>query len=825
MAQQKNLYTKRLISGFSVVILIIFFCLFISVSYFINSRHPHSKNLFIELKPEPVKNSDYPVYRVLEIEKLPFIVQARVKLENPGKNLFGPNIEDLVFKATFIDKDVVRVRITDKYKIQWDVNEYTYASMYSQNEYELVVNSYPFGFQVKDRSSELVVFNSIGMDFYFSERYLEIATELDSQSYRIGIGERKGKFQLFNGNYSIWPWKENQGHHPLFIQIHNRSTSGIYLHNFNAMEINLNKDSLKFKTTGGVLDFFIFIGKTTEEVIRNFHQITGLPSLPNFSDLGYHYGQPIENMQELSSLLAFFSKNQLQIDRLWLRNLTKYTRSFEVLPEYKDLYSKLAKYNISLVPELSSEITENSEFHSFETNTYLPYTSQGPKGRSSYIDWFAQRSGEHWVQALESFQSTLNFSGLSLVNNEVFIEETTPSSSSSSSSQLKLLFKPVNICLECNTIPLDTVHNNSFTEVDLHSLWGHMQVKATEDLFLKSNKRTSIFSESTRTGSRAFHILDSVHANWDLFKESIDSVLSFEVFGIRSGSNICAEKTSGKLELCLKWHQVSLFSPIMVNFKEEKLEASNIFDASIISGIREVVSTRYSLSLYIYSLFFEASLHGGTIVKPMIFEFTDQECLNYPYQLMLGSSILGIFSVTEKSSYVQAYLPKAFWYDLKTGKKVKAPNTNTEVFESFTLLIKGGSVVPIIEKSVLRINQVREENITVIAALDSSLSAYGAFYIDDGESADTLTTKKFTKVVVRAEKRSENIVIQVSNVLGGFLDAFKFIDKLRLFGCPSVQHIKLAGKNATFAYNQSFLDISIGLSTFHKTEVTITLTT
>lgn len=820
MADLKNLYTKKLISGFSVVILIIFFSVFISITYLTSSQDSHSQKVFIELKPEPVKNSDYPVYRVLNSEKLPFVVEARVKLENPGKSLFGPNVEDLSFKATFIDKDVIRVRITDKFRTQWDLDEYKFGSMYSQNEYDLVLNNYPFGFQVKDRHSGLSVFNSIGMDFYFSERYLEIATELDSQSFRMGIGERRGKLELLNGNYSIWPCKENQGHHPLFIQIHNKSASGIYLHNFNAMEINLNKESLKFKTTGGILDFFIFIGKTTEEVIRNFHQITGLPSLPNFSDLGYHYGQPISDTQELDSLLTFFSKNQLPIDRLWLKNVTKYSKSFELLPEYQDFYNKLAEFNISLIPEISSEITENSQFHTFDTNTYLPYKSQGSKGRSSYFDWFIPESGEYWVNALENFQKTLNFSGLSLVNNEVFTEETIVS------DQLNVPFRPINTCLECNTIPLGTVYNNSFTEIDLHSLWGYMQVNATKDLFLNSNKRISIFSESTRPGSKAFHVFDSVHANWDLFKESIESVLSFEIFGIRSGSNICTGKTLGRVELCLKWQQASLFFPIMLNYKQDKLNDSKMFDSTIISGLREVVYTRYYLSLYIYSLFFEVSLHGGTVVKPMIFEFMDLECLNYPYQIMLGSSILGIFSVTEKSDLVQAYMPQALWYNLKTGTKIKSKTSerNIEVFNSFTLLIKGGSVIPVIEKKVQRINEVRAENITIITALDSNFSAYGAFYVDDGESADTLLTKRFTKAVISVEK-SENIVIKIFNILGGFIDAFRFIDKIRVFGCPSVQYIKMGYKNTTFTYNQDILDIDVGLSTYQKTEIIIVLNT
>lgn len=816
MAERKNLYTMKLITGYSVTVLIIFFSVFVSISYLTSSQNSRSDSVFIDLKPEPSKNSDYPVYRLVNLQKLPFNVQADLKLESFGNNAYGDNIKNLVFQANFIDKNIIRVKISDKINKQWELNEYNYASMYSHNDYELVLNSYPFGFEVRDKSENLDVFNSIGMNFYFGERYLEIETELDPDSVRIGIGERRGNLVLLNGNYSIWPSIDSQGHHPLFIEIHNKSVSGIFLNNFNAMQLELTTNSLKFKTTGGILDFFILIGKSAEEVIRSFHQITKLPSLPNFSDLGYHYSQPLKDSSELQSLLDFFTKNQIPIDQIWLRNVSKPKQSFELGEEFEDLNRKIKKYNISLILELSSELAKSSKYYDLNKPIYLPYTSNKPQGESVYFDWFAAESSNSWQGILEDLYKNLNYSGLSLINNEVFTGET------SNSSNLTIPFKPVNVCLECDTIPLDTVHYNSYTEFDLHSLWSYMQVSVTKSLFLESNKRDSIFSATTRPGIKAFHVFNPAHANWDLFKESITSVINFEIFGIRSGSNICTRKTMNRLDLCLRWHQIAIFFPIMINYKDESMKDSNIFDESILSGIKESLSTRYYLSLFIYSLYFEASLHGGTIVRPMIFEYMELESLNFPYQLMLGSQLLGIFSVNDKNFLVPAYFPHAVWYNLKTGVKEqgKGNTKSIEVFNGFVLYIKGGTSIPIISQKVSRILQVRDQNLTIIIALDKDFNSKGSFYVDDGQSADTISKKKFTKVIISAEK-TENLFIKVYHVVNGYMDSFKFIEKIRVLGCSNVSNIKLNKKDTKFTYNQDSLIIDIGLSTYEIIDIVI----
>lgn len=56
----------------------------------------------------------------------------------------------------------------------------------------------------------------------------------------------------------------------------------------NYLEYTLTPDPLlSYKTSGGILDFFIFIGKNPEDVVQQYLSLIGLPMMPPFWGLGF----------------------------------------------------------------------------------------------------------------------------------------------------------------------------------------------------------------------------------------------------------------------------------------------------------------------------------------------------------------------------------------------------------------------------------------------------------------------------------------------------------------------------------------------------------
>lgn len=68
----------------------------------------------------------------------------------------------------------------------------------------------------------------------------------------------------------------------------------------------------------------------------------------------------------------------------------------------------------------------------------------------------------------------------------------------------KLPYIPTGRNLEEKSIALDALHYNNVTELDAHSLFGTMEVKATHEWFAQQEKRTMIIERSAFAGMGKF---------------------------------------------------------------------------------------------------------------------------------------------------------------------------------------------------------------------------------------------------------------------------------------------------------------------------------
>ncbi|MBR1668445.1 MAG: DUF5110 domain-containing protein [Bacteroidaceae bacterium] len=154
------------------------------------------------------------------------------------------------------------------------------------------------------------------------------------------------------------------------------------------------------------------------------------------------------------------------------------------------------------------------------------------------------------------------------------------------------------------------------------------------------------------------------------------------------------------IERMLRWIETSVYAPLMrvhgymsdtEPWRYGK-EAQEIFT--------QCIRERYRLLPYIYSNAADVSLKGGTLMRPFVFDFpNDNEALAQQNEYMFGHSLL-INPVTEAGvSTWKTYLPqhKAGWYDYATGThysgslSVNAPVT----LATIPVFVKAGSILPI----------------------------------------------------------------------------------------------------------------------------------
>jgi alpha-glucosidase (family GH31 glycosyl hydrolase) len=147
----------------------------------------------------------------------------------------------------------------------------------------------------------------------FEDQFLEISTQLIPNANLYGIGDQKRPFQLdVSGNttYTLWasdhamPFGQNiYASHPFYTEVRPASgglAHGVLLLNSNAMDVFAFPNALNFRTIGGIIDLYFFLGPGPKDVISQYHNFIGLPHMPPYWALGWHqcrYGY--QNLQEL----------------------------------------------------------------------------------------------------------------------------------------------------------------------------------------------------------------------------------------------------------------------------------------------------------------------------------------------------------------------------------------------------------------------------------------------------------------------------------------------------------------------------------------------
>ena len=136
------------------------------------------------------------------------------------------------------------------------------------------------------------------------------------------------------------------------------------------------------------------------------------------------------------------------------------------------------------------------------------------------------------------------------------------------STKFNLPYNPTGRDLNVQSIDIDAMHANNYTELDTHSLIGTMEVKATHEWFAKNNRRTMIIERSAFAGLGKFGArwLGDNFSNEKYMGYSVTGVMMHNIIGIPlAGSDICGFLDETTPELCARWHVVGAFYPFSRN--------------------------------------------------------------------------------------------------------------------------------------------------------------------------------------------------------------------------------------------------------------------
>ncbi|KFP94754.1 Maltase-glucoamylase, intestinal, partial [Haliaeetus albicilla] len=181
--------------------------------------------------------------------------------------------------------------------------------------YEVSVQKKPFGIQVRRKSTRTLIWDSQLPTFTFSDMFIQISTRLASQ-YIYGFGETEHTMFRRNMSWHTWgmftrdqppTYKLNSyGYQPFYMALEEDGNAhGVLLLNSNAMDVTFQPTpALTYRTTGGILDFYMVLGPTPELVVQEYTGLIGRPVMPPYWSLGFQlcrYGY--RNDSEIAQLV------------------------------------------------------------------------------------------------------------------------------------------------------------------------------------------------------------------------------------------------------------------------------------------------------------------------------------------------------------------------------------------------------------------------------------------------------------------------------------------------------------------------------------------
>ena len=522
----------------------------------------------------------------------------------------------------------------------------------------------------------------------FSEYYLSLETEINSNGKIYGIGQRTTDFFIQDGIYTSWafdqpdqyddgthPGKNMYGVHPVYFTRSNTGTKshwGMFNLNANAqdtkVEHNTGKHGAKIShyiSGQGIFDIYFFIDNSNpEDTIKKYHSIIGNTLLPPFWSLGWNqYMLGNKSTSAIKDVFKNYTSFDIPLDTLWSdadhmlklddtsdkKDLDRFIK--ETLHKDHRKFVPIINAGIPIIKDNSSVYINGKQKEVFIKSHTTNDTLYGKTkiGYVAYPDWTTNLTLEWWLESIQEFYKEIEFDGIwlnmneasNLCNGTCIIADTIPPGESVLG---KLVYSPGSRCLNEKSLSVDGKHSDGNIELNYHSLFGLMQGEATNKYFSNQHLKPLIVSRSTFAGQGKFtsHWLGDKNSKFDSIKYSISGIMSMNVFGINFvGADVCSNLNQTTEDLCLRWMKVGAFYPLARGHDDltDVLGKESNKNTSIV--MRYILRLRYTLLRYFYTQMYLASENGGTLWKPLFFEFPEEihAYSDIERNIMIGPSI------------------------------------------------------------------------------------------------------------------------------------------------------------------------------------------
>jgi alpha-glucosidase len=238
-----------------------------------------------------------------------------------------------------------------------------------------------------------------------------------------------------------------------------------------------------------------------------------------------------------------------------------------------------------------------------------------------------------------------------------------------------------------STMPDDVVHPGGSNgerkwHAEVHNTYGSLVARAAREglLKLKPDERPFVITRAGYAGLQR-HAMQWTGDNsswWEHLWMSMPQLQNLGLSGVAwAGVDIGGFFEDGNGELLARWTEMGVFQPFCRNHSAigTRRQEPWAFGEPYESVCREMIRLRMRLLPHLYTLFEECHRTGAPILRPLLFEYPEDETTySADDEFLLGSTLLVAPISRPGIEHRHVYLPGGSWFHFWTGERLDGPS-------------------------------------------------------------------------------------------------------------------------------------------------------
>ena len=520
-----------------------------------------------------------------------------------------------------------------------------------------------------------------------------------------GLGERFTPFVKNGQVVDIWNQDggtaSEQSYKNIPFYLTNKGY-GVFVNHSENVSFEVGSESVskvQFSVEGEVLEYYIIGVNDLKEVINNYTNLTGKPTLPPAWSFGLWLTTSFCTNYDEETVMSFIDGmlerdiplETFHFDCFWMKEFEwcNFEWDNRVFPDPKGMLKRIHDKGIKVCVWINPYIGQKSPLYKEGAEKgYFVKT-----GNNKIWQWDRWQAGMALVdftnpEACEWYKSHL----------ERLIDMGVDSFKTDFGERIPVQDEFYGI----DALKYGIKYYDGSEPKKMHNYYTQLYNKVVFELLVEKlgNEQACVFARSATVGGQNFpvHWGGDCLSNYPSMAESLRGGLSLSLCGFGYWSHDIGGFEEGcTADIYKRWTQFGLLSSHSRYHGNVEYKVPWIYDEEAVEVTRKFTKLKMKLMPYLFKYAVEAKNTGIPMMRPMVLEYcNDETCINLDRQYMFGKDLLvaPIFSNTGDVSY---YLPEGRWTNLLNNKVLEGGRWYKENHDymSLPLMVKDNTIIPI----------------------------------------------------------------------------------------------------------------------------------